>query len=245
MYVPGESARHWRDPHQAPECQSEWSKPQKVPKKGERATARHSGIASQHAVAACTVAKRPPRLPLWQRRCREETFCARCHGQVVERLAISIIGGIRLPVQRPDGRTRNGHQTARPSRLRCRIAAEANAAPSPRSCFTSRPRLCRPLFVPTDRSPRVLGNLRRLFDHGRLAGTGYISILPVDQGIEHSAGASFAPNPQYFDPENIVRAGDRGRLQRRGLARLACSGSSPASTRTRFRSCQDSTTTSC
>jgi class I fructose-bisphosphate aldolase len=51
----------------------------------------------------------------------------------------------------------------------------------------------------------VLGALQRLLDSGRLAGTGYVSILPVDQGIEHSAGASFAPNPAYFDPENIVR----------------------------------------
>ena len=57
----------------------------------------------------------------------------------------------------------------------------------------------------SDRPPRVLVSLQSLFDHGRLAGTGYVSILPVDQGIEHSAGASFAPNPAYFDPENIVR----------------------------------------
>src|SRR5512141_1082829 len=57
----------------------------------------------------------------------------------------------------------------------------------------------------SDRSPRVLRSLQTLFGHGRLANTGYVSILPVDQGIEHSAGASFAPNPMYFDPENIVR----------------------------------------
>ena len=57
----------------------------------------------------------------------------------------------------------------------------------------------------SDRSPRVLRSLQSLFDHGRLGGTGYVSILPVDQGIEHSAGASFAPNPEYFDPENIVK----------------------------------------
>jgi class I fructose-bisphosphate aldolase len=56
----------------------------------------------------------------------------------------------------------------------------------------------------SDRRPRVLGSLQRLLETGRLAGTGYVSILPVDQGIEHSAGASFAPNPAYFDPENIV-----------------------------------------
>jgi class I fructose-bisphosphate aldolase len=59
----------------------------------------------------------------------------------------------------------------------------------------------------SDRSAAVLRNLQSIFDHGRLGGTGYLSILPVDQGIEHSAGASFAPNPLYFDPENIVRLG--------------------------------------
>ncbi len=57
----------------------------------------------------------------------------------------------------------------------------------------------------TDRSPNVLRNFQLMLDNGRLAGTGYVSILPVDQGIEHSAGASFAPNPMYFDPENIVK----------------------------------------
>jgi len=56
----------------------------------------------------------------------------------------------------------------------------------------------------TDRNPAVMRNLQALLNHGRLGGTGYLSILPVDQGIEHSAGASFAPNPDYFDPENIV-----------------------------------------
>ncbi|MGE0392868.1 MAG: class I fructose-bisphosphate aldolase [Vicinamibacterales bacterium] len=66
------------------------------------------------------------------------------------------------------------------------------------------------VFTPTDRSPRVLGGLQSLFDHGRLGGTGYVSILPVDQGIEHSAGASFAPNPDYFDPENIVKLAIEG-----------------------------------
>jgi len=59
-------------------------------------------------------------------------------------------------------------------------------------------------LAPTDRSPVVLRNLASMYDHGRLAGTGYLSILPVDQGIEHSAAASFAPNPKYFDPANIV-----------------------------------------
>jgi class I fructose-bisphosphate aldolase len=62
----------------------------------------------------------------------------------------------------------------------------------------------------SDRSPAILRSLQSLFDNGRLAGTGYLSILPVDQGIEHSAGASFAPNPQYFDPENIVKLAIEG-----------------------------------
>ena len=62
----------------------------------------------------------------------------------------------------------------------------------------------------SDRPVRVLTSLQQLFNHGRLAGTGYLSILPVDQGIEHSAGASFAPNPLYFDPENIVRLAIEG-----------------------------------
>ncbi len=60
------------------------------------------------------------------------------------------------------------------------------------------------VMLATDRSTVTLRNLRQMFDHGRLAGTGYLSILPVDQGIEHSAGASFAPNPDYFDPAKIV-----------------------------------------
>jgi class I fructose-bisphosphate aldolase len=62
----------------------------------------------------------------------------------------------------------------------------------------------------SDRPPRVLGSLQALFDHGRLSRTGYVSILPVDQGIEHSAGASFAPNPAYFDPENLVKLAIEG-----------------------------------
>jgi class I fructose-bisphosphate aldolase len=70
--------------------------------------------------------------------------------------------------------------------------------------------LPRPTFIDemvavSDRPTRVLRNLQSIFDQGRLAGTGYLSILPVDQGVEHAAGASFAPNPLYFDPENIVR----------------------------------------
>jgi class I fructose-bisphosphate aldolase len=62
----------------------------------------------------------------------------------------------------------------------------------------------------SDRSPAVMRAMQTLINHGRLAGTGYVSILPVDQGIEHSAGASFAPNPQYFDPENIVKLAIEG-----------------------------------
>lgn len=61
------------------------------------------------------------------------------------------------------------------------------------------------IFVPSDRSPQVLRSLGHLFNHGQLSGTGYLSILPIDQGVEHSAGASFAGNPLYFDPENIIR----------------------------------------
>ncbi|NWF57934.1 MAG: class I fructose-bisphosphate aldolase [Fischerella sp.] len=61
------------------------------------------------------------------------------------------------------------------------------------------------VWVNSDRHPQVLRNLQLLYSTGRLANTGYLSILPVDQGIEHSAGASFAPNPMYFDPENIVK----------------------------------------
>lgn len=66
------------------------------------------------------------------------------------------------------------------------------------------------VFTSTDRPNNVLRNLQSIFNHGRLAGTGYLSILPVDQGIEHSGGASFAPNPEYFDPENIVKLGLEG-----------------------------------
>ncbi|MCB2407340.1 class I fructose-bisphosphate aldolase [Hymenobacter lucidus] len=60
-------------------------------------------------------------------------------------------------------------------------------------------------FVPSSRPPQVLRSLGQLYNHGRLAGTGYMSILPVDQGIEHTAGSSFGPNPMYFDPENIIK----------------------------------------
>ncbi len=66
------------------------------------------------------------------------------------------------------------------------------------------------IFVQSDRNNRAVGALQQLMDHGRLRGTGYCSIFPVDQGIEHSAGASFAPNPIYFDPENIVKLAIEG-----------------------------------
>jgi class I fructose-bisphosphate aldolase len=66
------------------------------------------------------------------------------------------------------------------------------------------------VWLASDRHIRVLTSLQSLLDHGRLGGTGYVSILPVDQGIEHSAGASFAPNPAYFDPENIVKLAIEG-----------------------------------
>lgn len=66
------------------------------------------------------------------------------------------------------------------------------------------------VFAWTDRKPSVIRNMAAVYGHGRLAGTGYLSILPVDQGIEHSAGASFAPNPIYFDPENLVKLAIEG-----------------------------------
>ncbi|PIS01255.1 MAG: fructose-bisphosphate aldolase [Chlamydiae bacterium CG10_big_fil_rev_8_21_14_0_10_35_9] len=66
------------------------------------------------------------------------------------------------------------------------------------------------IFLSSDRNTRVLRSLQALFSHGRLSNTGYLSILPVDQGIEHTAGASFSPNPEYFDPENIVKLAIEG-----------------------------------
>src|SRR6185436_10799898 len=72
-------------------------------------------------------------------------------------------------------------------------------------------------FGGSDRSAPVLVNLARIHGHGRLAGTGYVSILPVDQGIEHSAAASFAPNPDYFDPAAIVELAIEG-----GCNAVAC-----------------------
>ncbi len=73
-----------------------------------------------------------------------------------------------------------------------------------------RPTYLDEVFAHTDRNVRVLGAMARMFDHGRLGGTGFLSILPVDQGIEHSAAASFAPNPMMLDPENIVRLAVEG-----------------------------------
>jgi len=66
------------------------------------------------------------------------------------------------------------------------------------------------VFVNSDRNPQVLRNLTGLYNHGRLAGTGYLSVLPVDQGVEHTAGSAFGPNPLYFQPENIIRLAIEG-----------------------------------
>ncbi len=66
------------------------------------------------------------------------------------------------------------------------------------------------VFIGSDRKTTVLRSLQQIYSHGRLSGTGYLSILPVDQGIEHSAGASFAPNPLFFDPENIIKLAIEG-----------------------------------
>lgn len=78
------------------------------------------------------------------------------------------------------------------------------------SLYLPNPTFVDDVYTQTDRNPQVLRSLAQMFDHGRLGGTGYLSILPVDQGIEHSAGASFAPNPAYFDPENIVKLAIEG-----------------------------------
>ena len=72
-------------------------------------------------------------------------------------------------------------------------------------------------WVDSDRNIRTLESLQALYGHGRLANTGYVSILPVDQGIEHSAGASFAPNPLYFRSREHCETRYRGRMQRRGI----------------------------
>lgn len=92
------------------------------------------------------------------------------------------------------------------------LGEDANALLSFNSPKIGRERLHLPgpnhvddIFGMSDRSEKVLASMKRLYGHGRLANTGYLSILPVDQGIEHSAGASFAKNPDYFDPENIIK----------------------------------------
>ncbi len=85
----------------------------------------------------------------------------------------------------------------------------------------------------SDRSPRVIASLQRMFNTGRLSGTGYLSILPVDQGIEHSAAASFAKNPDYFDGENIVKLAIEGQCNA-VASTLGVLGSVSASTRTKF-----------
>ena len=81
------------------------------------------------------------------------------------------------------------------------------------------------IFVYSDRPPGVLASLQRMFDTGRLGGTGYLSILPVDQGIEHSAGASFAPNPTMFDPAGILELAVEGGCNA-VASTLRCSGRS-------------------
>ncbi|GAB4516145.1 MAG: class I fructose-bisphosphate aldolase [Anaerolineae bacterium] len=78
------------------------------------------------------------------------------------------------------------------------------------SLYLPSPTFVDDIYTQTDRTPQVLRSLQQMFDHGRLGGTGYLSILPVDQGIEHSAGASFAPNPVYFDPAKIVELAIEG-----------------------------------
>ncbi|MBN1327144.1 MAG: class I fructose-bisphosphate aldolase [Candidatus Cloacimonetes bacterium] len=96
------------------------------------------------------------------------------------------------------------------------LGSEAGDLLSYKACFPGQklhlpgPDFIDRIMVPSDRNAVVLRNMQSLFDHGRLKGTGYLSILPVDQGIEHSAGASFAPNPLYFDPENIIKLAIEG-----------------------------------
>jgi fructose-bisphosphate aldolase, class I len=95
-----------------------------------------------------------------------------------------------------------GDQAAGLLQHQCRVSRDQLHLPGPD--FVER------VWSNSDRPAPVLRNLQTLYDHGRLGGTGYLSILPVDQGIEHSAGASFAPNPIYFDPENIVKLAIEG-----------------------------------
>ena len=102
-------------------------------------------------------------------------------------------------------------------RIRELLGAEADALLGHESKTVSKDRLHLPgpdfldrVFTQTDRPTQVVRSMDSLLNHGRLAGTGFVSILPVDQGIEHSAGASFAKNPDYFDPENIIKLAIEG-----------------------------------
>jgi len=95
-----------------------------------------------------------------------------------------------------------GPDAARLLQHQCNIPKESLHLPGPD--YVER------IYGASDRQTRVLGSLQALLDNGRLGKTGYVSILPVDQGIEHSAGASFAPNPMYFDPENIIKLAIEG-----------------------------------
>jgi class I fructose-bisphosphate aldolase len=107
--------------------------------------------------------------------------------------------------------------TATTSSIQTYLGAKADSLLGFNSAKISKDRLHLPgpdfvdrIWAPSDRNPRVLASLGRMFSTGRLGGTGYLSILPVDQGIEHSAGASFAKNPDYFDGENIVKLAVEG-----------------------------------
>src|SRR5260370_21727463 len=107
--------------------------------------------------------------------------------------------------------------TATTSSIQTYLGAKADALLGFNSPKISKSRLHLPgpdfvdrIWAPSDRNPRVLASLQRMFNTGRLSGTGYLSILTVDQGIEHSAAASFAKNPDYFDGENIVKLAIEG-----------------------------------
>src|ERR671936_891473 len=107
--------------------------------------------------------------------------------------------------------------TAQLSRIESLLGGEASSILEhecrgiPKSALTlPGPDIFERVWVHSDRNERAQRNLRKIYEHGRLGRTGYLSILPVDQGVEHSAGASFAPNPMYFDPENIVKLAIEG-----------------------------------
>src|SRR5713226_2408763 len=107
--------------------------------------------------------------------------------------------------------------TAMTSSIQTYLGAKADSLLGFKSPKISKSRLHLPgpdfvdrIWSVSDRNPRVLASLQRMFSTGRLGGTGYLSILPVDQGIEHSAAASFAKNPDYFDGENIVKLAIEG-----------------------------------